>query len=37
MLNGKSSIRINHQHRLVYFACKGRKTVKIISMWEHYE
>lgn len=34
---GAYSRRINRQHRLVYFVCKGKKTVKIISMWEHYE
>jgi len=34
---GAYSRRINIQHRLVYMVCKEEKTVKIISMWNHYE
>ena len=29
--------RINSQHRLVYMVYEEEKTVKIISMWSHYE
>ncbi|MEN6325238.1 MAG: Txe/YoeB family addiction module toxin [Syntrophomonas sp.] len=36
-LSGAYSRRINHQHRLVYAVYKDEKTIKIISMWEHYE
>lgn len=31
------SRRINRQHRLVYQVFEEEKTVKIISMWTHYE
>lgn len=31
------SRRINSQHRLVYMVYEEEKTVKIISMWSHYE
>ena len=31
------SRRINIQHRLVYEVLEDIKTVKIISMWSHYE
>ncbi len=31
------SRRINSQHRLVYMIYEAEKTVKIISMWLHYE
>lgn len=31
------SRRINIQHRLVYQVYEDEKTVKIISMWSHYE
>lgn len=31
------SRRINIQHRLVYQVYEEEKTVKIISMWSHYE
>ena len=31
------SRRINLQHRLVYQVFEEEKTVKIISMWTHYE
>ncbi len=36
-LNGTFSRRINVQHRLVYQVDDENKTVKIISMWTHYE
>lgn len=36
-LSGLYSRRINIQHRLVYEVMEDIKTVKIISMWSHYE
>ncbi len=36
-LNGAYSRRINIQHRLVYQVDETGKTVKILSMWTHYE
>ena len=36
-LKGSYSRRINHKHRLVYQVYEEKKTVKIISMWSHYE
>ena len=36
-LNGAFSRRINIQHRLVYQVFENEKTVKILSMWTHYE
>lgn len=36
-LAGAYSRRINVQHRLVYSVYKEERTVKIISMWSHYE
>ena len=36
-LNGYISRRINIQHRLVYQVFEEDKTVKIVSMWSHYE
>ena len=36
-LSGLYSRRINIQHRLVYEVLEDVKTVKIISMWSHYE
>lgn len=36
-LKGKRSIRINLKHRLVYEIFEEEKTVKILSMWSHYE
>ena len=36
-LNMCYSRRINSQHRLVYLVYETEKTVKIISMWSHYE
>ena len=31
------SRRINRQHRLIYMIDEPKKTVKIVSMWTHYE
>ena len=36
-LTGAYSRRINIKHRLVYEALEEEKTVKIISLWTHYE
>ncbi len=36
-LFGAYSRRINIQHRLVYEVIESKKTVKIISLWTHYE
>ncbi len=36
-LQGLCSRRINIKHRLVYQVLEQEKTVKIISMWTHYE
>ena len=36
-LNGLYSRRINIKHRLVYEVFKDTKTIKIISLWTHYE
>ena len=36
-LRGLYSRRINQQHRLVYEVFEDQKTVKIVSMWTHYE
>ena len=36
-LQGAYSRRLNIQHRLVYEVLEEEKTVKIISMWTHYE
>ena len=36
-LQGAFSRRINIKHRLVYQVYEKEKTVKIISMWTHYE
>ena len=36
-LKGAHSRRINYQHRLVYEVLEQEKTVKILSMWTHYE
>lgn len=36
-LRGLYSRRINIQHRLVYEVVESEKTIKIISMWTHYE
>ena len=34
---GCYSRRINIKHRLVYEVLKEEKTVKVLSMWSHYE
>ena len=36
-LKGSYLRRINHKHRLGYQVYEEKKTVKIISMWSHYE
>lgn len=36
-LQGAYFRRINIKHRLVYEVIKDAKTVKIISLWTHYE
>ena len=36
-LKGAFSRHINIRHRLVYQVYEEEKTVKIISMWTHYE
>ncbi len=36
-LKGKYSRRINSKHRLVYEILETEKTVKILSIWSHYE
>ena len=36
-LNGAYSRRINFQHRLVYQILEKEKTIKILSLWTHYE
>ena len=36
-LQGAYSRRINIQHRLVYQVFEQEKTIKIISIWSHYE
>ena len=36
-LEGANSRRLNIKHRLVYQVLREQETVKIISMWTHYE
>lgn len=36
-LDGAYSRRINIQHRLLYQVYEEEKTIKIISIWSHYE
>lgn len=36
-LQGAFSRRINIKHRLVYEVIEDKKTVKILSLWSHYE
>ena len=36
-LHGLYSRRINVQHRLVYEVFEEEQTIKIISLWTHYE
>lgn len=37
VLQGAYSRRINIQHRLVYQIYEKEQTVKILSLWTHYE
>ncbi|MDR3346826.1 MAG: Txe/YoeB family addiction module toxin [Campylobacteraceae bacterium] len=36
-LQGAYSRRINIQHRLVYEVVEESKTIKVLSLWSHYE
>ncbi|MGI6076464.1 MAG: Txe/YoeB family addiction module toxin [Pyramidobacter sp.] len=36
-LKGAYSRRINLKHRLVYEVLEAEQTIKIISLWTHYE
>ena len=36
-LQGLYSRRINQQHRLVYEIFEREQTIKIVSLWSHYE
>ncbi|MBR2728645.1 MAG: Txe/YoeB family addiction module toxin [Lachnospiraceae bacterium] len=36
-LQGLYSRRINIQHRLIYQVFEEEKTIKIVSLWTHYE
>ena len=36
-LQGAYSRRVNIKHRLVYEVIENEKTVKILSLWSHYE
>ena len=36
-LSGLYSRRINIHHRLVYMVSENEKTIKILSLWSHYE
>jgi Txe/YoeB family toxin of toxin-antitoxin system len=36
-LDGAYSRRINLQHRMVYQIVESEKTIKILSLWSHYE
>jgi toxin YoeB len=36
-LTGAYSRRINIQHRLVYQVYAGKRAVKVLRMWTHYE
>ena len=36
-LKGPYSRRINQQHRLVYEVFEQEQTIKIVSLWSHYE
>lgn len=36
-LEGAYSRRTNIQHRLVYEVFKAERTVRVLSMWTHYE
>ena len=36
-LRGMYSRRLNQQHRLIYELFEQEKTIKIVSLWSHYE
>ena len=36
-LDGLISRRINRQHRMVYMVYQEERTIKIVSLWSHYE
>lgn len=36
-MQGLYSRRLNVQHRLVYQVYEEEKTIKVVSMWSHYE
>lgn len=36
-LSGMYSRRINSKHRLVYEVYEEERTIKIVSLWSHYE
>lgn len=36
-LEGKRSVRINLQHRIVYEILEEKKIVRILRLWGHYE
>lgn len=36
-LKGMYSRRLNQQHRLIYELFEQEKTIKIVSLWSHYE
>ena len=36
-LQGLYSRRINQQHRLVYEIFEREQTIKVVSLWSHYE
>ena len=36
-LQGMYSRRINIQHRLIYAVFSEEKTIKVLSLWSHYE
>ena len=36
-LSGLYSRRINIQHRLIYQVIEDSKTVRVLSLWSHYE
>jgi toxin YoeB len=36
-LNGYYSRRINIKHRLVYLVNNETKTIRVVSVWSHYE
>lgn len=36
-LKGYYSRRINIKHRLVYSICENTQTIRVVSVWSHYE